>query len=325
MQPSTSPVIQAEGLTRAFDDRLAVHDLTFAVAPGTILGLIGPSGSGKTTTVRMLAGTLEPTDGHVQVMGEDPMRFSRATRQQLAYMPQLTGLYPELTAKENVGFVAALYGIGMFRRGRAVKRSLELVDLWPARNRLMRDLSGGMQRRLELACALVHDPLLLFIDEPTAGIDPILRGSIWEELRRLREEGRTLVVTTQYVAEAEECDTVALITDGELVALDAPENLRRLAYGGDVLEVETSAWVDPQSLGRIGGLVSVRQPEPTRLVVVADDAAAASPRIVDLLRGSQVEVIRIAEYRPSFDEAFELLVGGWRAARASEHPADAAA
>ena len=224
--------------------------------PGTILGLIGPSGSGKTTTVRMLTGTLGRTSGEIRVLGEDPLRFSRRTRGRLAYMPQLFSLYEDLSAQENVGFVAALYGIGPFRRGRLIRRALEVVELYDARHRLARDLSGGMQRRLELACALVHSPDVLFVDEPTAGIDPMLRVKIWDELRALRDEGRTLLVTTQYVTEAEYCDRVALIADGELVAYDAPDELRKKAFGGDVLEVTTARAVDADMLASVPGITA---------------------------------------------------------------------
>lgn len=301
-------MIEATALGRAFNGHEAVRDLTFSVPEGAVLGLIGPSGSGKTTTIRMLAGTLARTSGELSVMGEDPARFSRGVRNRLAYMPQLTSLSRDLTAAENVGFVAAMYGTGPFRRGRAVRHALDLVGLSDARDRLARDLSGGMQRRLELACALVHDPSVLFVDEPTAGIDPILRQEIWSELRRRRDAGATLLVTTQYVAEAEECDAVALITDGELVAVDAPANLRRLAFGGEMLELEARTVVDPELLAGVSGVLSVRQPAPRRLLIVVEDASSATPQIVEALGARSVDVVTLGEYRPSFDEAFEVLV-----------------
>ncbi len=310
-----TPVISAGQVSRSFDDHVAVHSLTFDVAEGTILGLIGPSGSGKTTTVRMLAGTLARDSGTLSVLGEDPAKFSRGVRRRLAYMPQLTSVSPDLSAAENVGFVAALFGVGFIHRGRAVRRALEVVDLWPARRRLARDLSGGMQRRLELACALVHDPRVLFIDEPTAGIDPILRQAIWDELRRLRGDGCTLLVTTQHVAEAEECDAVALITDGELVALDQPANLRRLAFGGELLELEARHALEPDALAGVAGVLEVRQAAPRRLLIVVEDAATATPRIIDGIKAKGVEVVGLVEYRPSFDETFEVLVERRRSER----------
>ena len=305
---AAGPIISAAGLTRAFDDHVVVDNLTFDVPRGTILGVVGPSGSGKTTTIRMLTGTLGRTSGEIQVLGEDPMNFTRRTRGRIAYMPQLFSLYEDLSAQENVGFVAALYGIGPFKRRRLIRRALEVVDLSDARHRLARDLSGGMQRRLELACALVHSPDVLFVDEPTAGIDPVLRQSIWDELRKLSDEGRTLLVTTQYVTEAEYCDRVALIVDGALVALDEPEALRQMVFGGDVLQIDTGRAVDPELLSSIDGVTAVRQTEPRQLMATVEDAGSLTPHIIDSLRASGVEVVGIQEHQPTFDEVFTSLV-----------------
>jgi ABC-2 type transport system ATP-binding protein len=310
-------IIAARDVTRAFDGRIVVDDVTFDVDPGTILGVVGPSGSGKTTTIRMLTGTLGRTKGEIRVMGEDPMRFSRRVRGKLAYMPQLFSLYEDLSAQENVGFVAALYGIGPFRRTSRIKRALEVVDLLDARHVFARDLSGGMQRRLELACALVHDPEVLFIDEPTAGIDPILRQTVWDELGRLRSEGKTLVVTTQYVSEAEYCDRVALILDGELVALDSPDALRQMVFGGDVLEITADRAIDPDLLASVPGVENVRQQGPRTLIATVSDAATLTPRIVDAMRTSGVGTVGMEEHQPTFDEVFTGLVEQRRALRDS--------
>jgi ABC-2 type transport system ATP-binding protein len=312
---SSGPIIAARDLSRAFDGRTVVDGLTFEVPAGTILGVIGPSGSGKTTTVRMLTGTLGRTKGEVEVLGEDPRRFSRRARGRIAYMPQLFSLYEDLSAQENVGFVAALYGIGPLKRRRLIRRALEVVDLTDARHRLARDLSGGMQRRLELACALVHSPDVLFVDEPTAGIDPMLRQAIWDELRTLRNEGRTLLVTTQYVAEAEYCDRVALIADGELVALDTPDDLRKLVFGGEVLEVTTERAVDPEALAGVSGVTGVRQPAARQLFVTTDDAATTTPQIIETLRRAGIGVVGLEEHQPTFDEVFTGLVEQRRAER----------
>ena len=325
VQPSSEPIIVMDRVTRAFNEHVAVRDLSLAVAPGTIVGLIGPSGSGKTTTVRMLTGTLGRTGGEIRVLGEDPMRFSRRARGRIAYMPQLFSLYEDLTAQENVGFVAALYGIGPFKRRRLIQRALEVVDLNEARNKLARNLSGGMQRRLELACALVHSPDVLFVDEPTAGIDPMLRQAIWDELRRLRDEGRTLLVTTQYVGEAEYCDQVALIADGELVAFDTPDELRRLVFGGEVLEVNAQRTVEPEMLKGISGILRISQPSPRQLFVTTEDAASTTPRIVEALKAHNVEVLGLQEHQPTFDEVFTGLVERRRAEREQETSAETAA
>ena len=308
------PVITLSGVSRRFNGLWAVRDVSMAVPAGSILGLIGPSGSGKTTTVRLLTGTLRPNHGEARVLGEDPQHFSRRTRERIAYMPQLFSLYPDLTARENVGFVAALYGISWFGRAGRIRRALSVVELWDARNRRAGDLSGGMQRRLELACAIVHDPQVLFIDEPTAGIDPVLRRSIWDELRAMRDEGRTLLVTTQYVAEAEYCDRVALLADGELIALDEPEGLRRSVFGGDVLQVDAEQPIDPQLVANVAEVIAVQQAEPRRLIVTATQAGVAIPRLTEAFRAAGVGLVSIDEYQPSFDEVFAELVHRRRAA-----------
>lgn len=301
-------VVLTENLTRRYEDFAALEDVTVQVPRGTILGVIGPSGSGKTTLIRLLTGTLEPTSGKLEVLGEHPRKFKRHTREKLGYMPQHFVLYEELTASENLSFVASLFGLLWPRRGRRVKQLLQLLDLWDARNRRARHLSGGMQRRLELACALVHDPLLLFVDEPTAGLDPMLRQTVWNEFRRLRDIGRTLVVTTQVVSEAAYCDCVALLSHGRLIALSAPDDLRRLAFGGDMIQVKTQSAFDGAVLEEVPGVREVHQHAPREMLVSTDDAATATPRVVEAIRSAGGNVIASSEYRPTFDEVFSRLV-----------------
>ena len=178
-QADAPPAVVMRGVTRRFGSMVAVNSLSLEVPRGSLLGVIGPSGSGKTTTIRMLIGALAPTSGQVRVLGEEPRRFRRQTRERIGYMPQSFILYPDLTTRENVDFVASLFGMLLFRRSGRVRDVLKAVDLWDVRSRRASDLSGGMQRRLELACALVHDPVLLVLDEPTAGLDPLLRQTVW--------------------------------------------------------------------------------------------------------------------------------------------------
>ncbi len=301
-------IVGLDRVSRRFGDVAAVEDVSLTVPQGAIVGVIGPSGAGKTTTIRLITGALAPDSGIVRVLGEDPRHFHRRTRERIGYMPQLFVLYPDLTARENVDFMASLFGIPAWRRGRRVAEVLELVDLTEARNRRASALSGGMQRRLELACALVHRPSLLVLDEPTAGVDPLLRTRVWQEFDRLRQTGVTIIVTTQYVSEAEYCDAVALISEGSLIAFATPQDMRRQALGGEVIEVATSAPIDARALPALDGVVSVRQTGPRELLFVVADAGVATPKVNDAIEGIGGTVEYSREYRPTFDEVFAALV-----------------
>src|SRR5512143_371187 len=232
----TDSVISVQHLTKKFGDETAVQDVSFDVSRASIFGFIGPSGSGKTTTIRLLTGVYTPTDGQVIVLDHNPAQFSRNERARLGYMPQLFVLYPNLTVWENLNFAASLYGMGLFR-GKRLKGALKFVELYEHRWKLARDISGGMLRRLSLAATLVHDPQLIFLDEPTAGIDPVLRRKFWDHFRELKSQGRTIFITTQYVSEADNCDLVGVMNEGRLVLVDTPDRLRQRAMGGDVVEL----------------------------------------------------------------------------------------
>ena len=306
------------GVTRRFKDNVAVENLDLEIPAGSVVGVIGPSGSGKTTTIRMITGSLGPTSGKVEVLGDTPGFFKRQTRERIGYMPQLFSLYPDLTVAENVDFAAAVYGLVFFRRWRRRRAVLELVDLWKVRRRRAGQLSGGMKRRLELAAALVHEPTLLILDEPTAGIDPILRRTVWDEIHRLRDAGVTSIVTTQYVTEAEECNQVALISGGRLIAFGPPDQLRRDALGGDVVEVTMSGLYDATSLTRPEGVRGIRQTGPKTFELVVDDAGTATAEAVQSMsaKGGQVESVR--EIRPTFEDVFAHLVERDRLARTAD-------
>ena len=300
--------IEMENVTRRFGNVVAVSDASLWVGAGTILGLIGPSGAGKTTLVRMLTGMLAPTSGSLTVLGESPSRFRRETRERLGYMPQQFHLYPHLTTAENIAFCATLFGLFWWRRRRRVREVLELMQLYDARHRLAKDLSGGQQRRLQLACALVHEPEVLFVDEPTAGLDPILRQLVWDEFRRLRDAGRTLFVTTQTVSDAQYCDGVAMLVRGVLVAVGDPEGLRREAFGGERVDIRTEGPATKSVVEGIAGVRSVDQPARDRLVVTTDDAGAVVPRITDALNMSGSRVLSADKHEPTYDEVFVELV-----------------
>jgi ABC-2 type transport system ATP-binding protein len=272
----------------------------------------------------MLTGALKPTTGEITVLGEHPQSFRRQTRERIGYMPQLFTLYPDLTARENVDFVGSLFGMLWPRRRRRTRQVLELLELWDARDRRASAMSGGMQRRLELACALVHEPVLLFLDEPTAGIDPILRAKVWAELHRLRDAGRTIVVTTQYVGDAEDCDRVALIAEGRLVALAGPDELRRQALGGDAILIETSMLFDASTIESVDGVTAVNQRGPREFTATVEDSAVALPDVVEAVRAAGADVVTAQELRPTFDEIFAVLVER-AAARTAVNAAEAEA
>lgn len=303
-----APAAIIEGASKSFGDQVAVDDVSLSIQRGTIVGVIGPSGAGKTTTIRMLTGAVRPDTGTARVLDEDPARLRRSTRERLGYMPQLFTLYRDLSVRENVDFVASLFGLVGRRRWKRTREVLQLVGLWDHRRKVAGDLSGGQQRRLELACALVHEPEFLILDEPTAGIDPILRATVWKELHRLRDAGRTLLVTTQYVTEAAECDLVALIADGRLVATATPEDLRRLATEGEIIELETVTPIAPSVVSSVPGVLSVKPVAFDLLRLTVEDASEAMAGVLEAVGEAGIEVERVEELRPSFDEVFRILV-----------------
>src|SRR5690349_14462089 len=227
-------VIQVENLTRRFGDFVAVDHINFEVRQGEVVGYLGPNGSGKTTTIRMLLGLLEPSDGKATVLGFDAFKQSEAVRTRAGYMSQKFAIYDDLTVLENLTFYGGVYGITDKAR---IKRTLELVGLTGHDATLTRSLSAGWRQRLALGIALVHEPKLLFLDEPTSGVDPTARRAFWDLIYELAENGVTILVTTHYMDEAEYCERVGIMRDGKLLAMDTPLKLKETLVPGDVWEV----------------------------------------------------------------------------------------
>lgn len=304
-------VVTAQELTKTFGEEIAVDALTLHVPRGAIFGFIGPSGCGKTTTVRMLTGIHKPSSGQVSVLGKDPTQFSKADREKIGYLIQNFVLYPELTVWENMNFAASFYGVSLFR-GRRLNKLLEFVELKEDRGKLAGALSGGMKRRLSLAATLVHNPELLFLDEPTAGIDPILRRKFWDYFKELQAEGRTLFVTTQYVGEAAYCDLVGVMYDGKLLMVETPEGLRKKAFGGELVRIKTADWVRHDNRKNLERLPFVRGPikmlNDQEMEVIVDEASTAMPQLVEACNGEKITVETIEEILPPFDDVFVRLI-----------------
>lgn len=305
-------MIVAGELTKLFGDQTAVDGVSFEVPSGSIFGYVGPSGSGKTTTIRILTGVYRPTSGTVRVLDRDPAEFDRATRQRIGYMPQHFALYPDLSVWENLSFAASLYGLGL-RRRRRMRELLEFVELEKDRRKLAREISGGMQRRLSLAATLLHQPDLVFLDEPTAGVDPVLRRKFWDRFRELQTEGRTLFVTTQYVGEIVYCDLVGVMDgEGRLIAVDSPEGLRRRALGGEAVDLTTKTHLEVRhleglrALDVVCGEVTRRGENGVRLVV--KDAGTAIPALLAWGSEHGVHIDSVEEYVPPFDDVFVELI-----------------
>jgi len=228
------PVIYVENLTRRFGDFVAVDHINFEVNEGEVVGYLGPNGSGKTTTIRMLLGLLEPTEGEATVLGFDAFRQSEEVRARAGYMSQKFAIYDDLTVHENLTFYGGVYGITDKSR---IAHTLELVGLNGHESSLTRSLSAGWRQRLALGISLVHEPKLLFLDEPTSGVDPTARRAFWDLIYELADNGVTILVTTHYMDEAEYCERVGIMRDGKLLAMDTPSNLKRDIIPGDVWEV----------------------------------------------------------------------------------------
>ncbi|MEM2124358.1 MAG: ATP-binding cassette domain-containing protein [Methanolinea sp.] len=295
--------IETSGLTKYYGDLCAVDDLDLSVG-NEIFGLLGPNGSGKTTTVLMLTTLLEPTRGHARVCGYDVREEAREVRRQISYVPQEMAVDIKLTGRENVALFAKLYGIS--RRDEAIDRVLEMMDLSERADDLVKTYSGGMRRRLELAQALVHEPKVLFLDEPTIGLDVAARRKIWEHIKALRSRGMTIFVTTHYMDEADaSCDRVAILDRGRVVAVDSPPSLRaRIGKGIISARVTGRVAGDPPA-----GIEILGEREGGEVVFSTDHGSEKVPELFRWLEGRGHKVHSLSLREPTLDDVFLALVG----------------
>ena len=308
--------IEVDGLTKSFGTIEAVKGLSLRIPAGEIYGLVGPDGAGKTTTMRLLTGSMDPTSGDAFVGGHHTVREAESIKEEIGYMAQRFGLYPDLTVAENIHFYADIYGVPRRGREERIEELLSFSNMKPFKKRLAGNLSGGMKQKLGLVCALIHTPKVLFLDEPTNGVDPVSRRDFWRILNELQKDGVTILVSTAYLDEAERCTRVGLLHQGHLIAEGTPDELKGLLQGV-ILEVTAEqpraaaaslrkAGVSP-SVGLFGD----------RIHVVAQDPRQATAAIEAALAGDSLVLRGIRQKPPSLEDVF-ISVLGQRAAGAAD-------
>jgi len=299
--------VRAQSLTRKFGDFVAVDRVSFEIRPGEIWGFLGPNGSGKSTTIRMLCGILDPTEGTAEVLGFDIRSHPEEIKARIGYMSQRFSLYPDLTARENLEFYGGIYGLagGAFRAR---------VDEWLGRTGLTdrqhdpaRELSGGFRQRLALSCAVLHQPQMVFLDEPTAGVDPVSRRQFWDLIDRFAEEGTTIMVTTHYMDEAEHCNQLAFIYGGRIITEGTPEGIKRRQLSGQVLEIRTDRVIE--ALAVIEAHPGVRDAALYGAAIHATvERADLAGTLADYVRAGGFNVESAEPILPSLEDVFVALV-----------------
>ena len=299
--------IQATNLSKAFGPLRAVNRLTLEVKTGEIFGLVGPDASGKTTTLRMLCGILPPDEGEARVAGCDIRSEGEALKEKVGYLPQRFGLYGDLTVLENIQFYADLYEVSKKKRGERIKRLLQFANLAPFGKRKAQDLSGGMKQKLGLICALIHTPQVLFLDEPTTGVDPLSRRDFWIILYDLLKEGVTILFSTSYLDEAERCSRIGLIYEGNLLMADTPSAVKA-QIGGTILELRIE--------NHQKGMKVLEEVKTIRSLVLSGDKIHAlvddpkeGERVIRSVLGERgIKMLDLMAVRPTLEDAFVSMV-----------------
>ena len=302
----TVTAVTLENLTRTFGDFVAVDHIDLTVAKGEIFGFLGPNGAGKSTTIRMLCGLLLPTSGTGTVGGYDIITRSEDIKQNIGYMSQKFSLYDDLTVEENINFYNGIYSVPELKKAERKEWTLGMAGLKDKRSAITRTLPGGFKQRLALGCAILHEPSILFLDEPTSGVDPISRRNFWNLIHEMAGAGTTVFVTTHYMDEADYCDRLALIYRGKIIAEGTPNQLRQEFMSRDVLEIEAEPLVAAmEALDEQGVETAIFG---SVLHATVENAKDAIPRIGKILDESRIATSRIEKIVPSLEDVFVTLI-----------------
>jgi ABC-2 type transport system ATP-binding protein len=300
--------VEMRHLVKKFGSFVAVDHVSLAVEQGEIFGFLGPNGAGKSTAIRMLCGLLTPTSGGASVNGFDVATQPEEIRRTIGYMSQKFSLYDDLTVEENIDFFTGMYGVPRERRVERKHYVLEMANLTDRRNALTRTLSGGWKQRLALGCAILHDPPVLFLDEPTSGVDPLARGAFWGLIHDLSETGHTIFVSTHYMDEAEYCHRLALMYRGKVIALGTPAELKAGLTMHSLLNMDSSDPLDTmRALEGLAGVYDVAV-FGGGLHVTVDDVKATSARVRERLAARGIEVRKLEQIQPSMEDVFVALI-----------------
>ncbi|HEY9073721.1 MAG TPA: ABC transporter ATP-binding protein [Desulfobaccales bacterium] len=305
--PNGDKAIRAQGLTKRFGALTAVDHLDLEVAHGEAFALVGPDAAGKTTTMRLLVGIMDPDEGKAEVLGFDTIGDSERLKEQIGYMPQRFGLYDDLTVAENITFYADIYRVDRTERDRRLPELLGFSNLTPFTGRLARDLSGGMRQKLGLVCALIHTPRLLFLDEPTFGVDPVSRREFWEILYRLLGGGLTIMLTTAYLDEAERAHRVGLIHQGRLLVVDTPKAIKS-SFAGELLEARAADTRAARKVLEVHPLVQQCLAMGDRLMLTVASRAQAAGPLAQALEQAGLTEVAITPAEPNLEDLFVQIV-----------------
>jgi ABC-2 type transport system ATP-binding protein len=299
--------IKTTHLTKSFDSLTAVKDLNLEVKTGEIFGLVGPDASGKTTTLRMLCGILPPDGGKARVAGCDIRTETELLKEKVGYLPQRFGLYGDLTVLENIHFYADLYQVTKASRTERIERLLQFANLKPFGKRKAQDLSGGMKQKLGLICALIHTPLILFLDEPTTGVDPLSRRDFWVILYDLLKEGVTILFTTSYLDEAERCNRIGMIYEGDLLIADTPSSIKA-QMKGTILELRTEN--NQKSIRMLEGIELLRGYvlSGDKIHVLVENPQKGEQVVREALKTKGMGILDLTRVRPSLEDTFVSMV-----------------